>query len=202
MHAYRRMGEPIPLSFSAPSTRDDRNDFPAPPQNGGKFGTDILMGSPGGLASNLQHWTGGFYGKGGSSSDKFIGKNSNPYLQGEYGNLYTQENDDTFELLPYEKVPMQELPDVQEGYQPVNLQSPPSFRKVILFAAVSVAVYFILTLWAELGMVTLEKYLGGGAPLGVAKLGWCALGGTGILIFAVWLFGLSFVNILQNSTSD
>jgi hypothetical protein len=52
-----------------------------------RLSDDKVVGSPGGTASTYHHWTKGFYGMGGSSSDKF-GGDSPRYLYGEYGNLY------------------------------------------------------------------------------------------------------------------
>lgn len=50
-----------------------------------------MISSPGGTASTFHHWTKGFYGKGGSSTDKF--GNSDPYyVEGIYGDLYNKSD--------------------------------------------------------------------------------------------------------------
>ena len=48
-----------------------------------------VIGSPGGVAGPIHHYTKGFYGKGGSSSDIYAGDGYR-YISGEYGNLYTR----------------------------------------------------------------------------------------------------------------
>jgi hypothetical protein len=48
---------------------------------------DMMVSSPGGVASNVHNWTKGFYGEGGSSTDKF-GNSDKYYLRGALGSLY------------------------------------------------------------------------------------------------------------------
>jgi len=47
----------------------------------------LVIGSPGGVSSTHHHYTGGFYGKGGSSSDNYAGQGYR-YPHAEYGNVY------------------------------------------------------------------------------------------------------------------
>ena len=46
-----------------------------------------VISSPGGVASTMGHYTKGFYGEGGTSSDFYAGQGQR-YIAGEYGNLY------------------------------------------------------------------------------------------------------------------
>ena len=48
---------------------------------------NVVMGSPGGVASSVHDWTGGFYGKGGSSWDNYAGQGYR-YPYAEHANLY------------------------------------------------------------------------------------------------------------------
>jgi hypothetical protein len=65
-------------------------DF-APRYDGLEFDYEVadtnVIGSPGGASSTQHHYTKGFYGQGGSSSDLYAGQGDR-YISGEYGNMY------------------------------------------------------------------------------------------------------------------
>lgn len=67
-------------SMYLPPSIEIPTDFEVPDTN--------LIGSPGGLSSTAHHYTKGFYGIGGSSSDIYGGQGVRD-IYGEYGNLYT-----------------------------------------------------------------------------------------------------------------
>jgi len=201
------MGKPIPTSFAAtqePSYVDD-NQFDYPPVTGGEFGRDILMGSPGGLASSAHHWTGGFYGKGGSSSDKFIGKKSNLYPSGEFGNLYSEKADeqldDSFELLPYENIKMTE-DDKPPAVILKAKKEKPTFFWALGFSILLVAIYIILSLWGSVGMVYIKKYFAGGKDLTTSGMLTVSLAGTVFLVLFSWLLGVSFLSVFTGGAID
>lgn len=65
---------------------------------------NIVMASPGGVSSTQSHYTKGFYGQGGSSSDMYAGQ-GDPYKDGIYGNLYSQGPSTTEALDIYPSTP-------------------------------------------------------------------------------------------------
>jgi hypothetical protein len=205
------LGNPLPMSFSVNEQPPfvDNNNFDYPERRGGFLNRDVLMGSPGGVASSVHHWTGGFYGKGGSNTDKFPGDNSNPYPSGEFGNVYsadanTQLND-SFEVLPYKKVDLSSedpnnfvLEEKQEKAVKINWHG----KQVSIFWAAGLAImliliYFVLSLWTTLGMRYLDQYLGQDGKVTAQTLLFASLAGTLFLVFFCWLLGVSFLSILS-----
>jgi hypothetical protein len=199
MKNYQRLGGVAPLAFSRQDNVEksyvDDDEFSYPAQNGGEFGKDILMGSPGGLASNLQHWTGGFYGKGGSSSDKFIGKKSPPYISSEYGNIYSDETNpelnDTFEYLPFKK-----MPETENVGASCSASKPLAIRQLVLLAVVLTAFFLVLTLWQDAFIMAVEHYFNEGEPLSMKDMFVYAACGTVALIVVSWVFGLNLPSIV------
>lgn len=213
---YRKLGLPIPVTFSEKQQEYvDDNQFDFPPQMGGEFGRDILLASPGGLASTAHHWTGGFYGKGGSSSDKFIGRKNDPYLSGEYGNLYSSHDNkdlqDSFEILPYAKL---DLPNDDNNEEHGHHQKSPvkkivyndhgkkknvSFWWATCFVFLLIAIYFVLNLWVNTGMGFLKK-LNPNSEYRTTTLLFLSIAGTIFLILLCWLLGVSFLSTFENDT--
>jgi hypothetical protein len=214
----RALGNPLPMGFSVneqvpfadtPLGRadlvGDNNNFDYPERRGGLLNQDVLMGSPGGLASSVHHWTGGFYGKGGSNTDKFPGQNSNPYPSGEFGNMYSPDANvqlnDSFEVLPYTK-----LDDTNDPNNTVLKNQSVGIdwhgKQVSIFwaagfAVILVMIYFVLSLWSTLGMRYLDTYLGQDGRVTIQTLLFASLAGTLFLIFFCWLLGISFLSILS-----
>jgi hypothetical protein len=178
---------------------------------------DVLLASPGGMASTTHHWTGGFYGKGGSNTDKFTGQNNNPYPSGEFGNMYSDrvppDLNDSFEVLPFTK-----LDDPVEGSIPPEYSDEEGSKKapaprplpkvsfhgkqVSLVWAVGLTValiliYFVLSLWTTLGMRSMNQIFGNGGPLTMKTLLFVSIAGTFFMIFFTWILGVSFISILQ-----
>lgn len=63
-----------------------------------------IVSSPGGVSSTQHHWTKGFYGSGGSSGDIYAGSGQ-PYLYGNFGNMYQQGDTATYDLGMFERPP-------------------------------------------------------------------------------------------------
>lgn len=222
---YRKLGLPIPGSFYEKQQEPyvDNNNFDYPPVTGGEFGRDILLASPGGLASTAHHWTGGFYGKGGSSTDKFIGKNSNPYLSGEYGNLYStkefEDLDDTFEILPYKKAIEFDNDDSLTGENDFSKKAKSKNKKgfgadktkssgravtllwAVGFAFLLVAIYFVLSLWNTTGILYLKETFNSGMDFSPKTYLFMSVFGTVFLVLMCWILGVSFVAVLQEAAS-
>lgn len=218
--SYRTLGLPIPTTFYEKQQPRyfDNNQYDYPPQSGGEFGRDILLGSPGGLASTAHHWTGGFYGKGGSSTDKFIGKHSDPFPSGEFGPLYSEkENEqlnDAFEILPYKDLQLSEessgdckdgtcslKKSIKETTQISYGGKTVSFWWAVGFALLLMSIYFVLNLWTTTGMLYLKDYVGKGKDFGPKSMLFLSAAGTMFLILLSWLLGTSFLSILEQASA-
>ncbi len=224
MADYKKLGSPLPGPFYSNEQGEwvDNNNFDYPPVTGGQLGQDILRASPGGLDTRVHHWTGGFYGKGGSNTDKFMGPKSNPYPSGEFGNLYSSTADpqlnDSFEILPFAPSQEDPAPEPQKtiydpnsadpsGHEPKNpfglVPNQISWhgKQVSVlwaagFACMLILIYFVLNLWTTLGMKYLNQTIGEGGIVTTKTLLFVSLAGTLFLIFFCWMLGVSFLSIL------
>lgn len=86
----------------------------------------VVIGSPGGYSSTHHHWTGGFYGRGGSSGDIYTGQ-GREYISGIHGNAYSKGHSYSGQNAPDEKfwenskAEIEETPiDIIENYTPIE----------------------------------------------------------------------------------
>ena len=93
-----------------------------------------VVSSPGGVSSTQHHWTKGFYGSGGVTSDIYGGQ-GNRYPYGPLGNIYNRGYDAATEMGNYQRPPdfmpsvndTQPIDDVdwkRENYEPISSTTP------------------------------------------------------------------------------
>jgi len=161
----------------------------------------MIMASPGGISSHHHHYTKGFYGQGGSSTDKF-GHQGDRYPHGIYGNLYEQgnsaadklgmypldsqerlwENDDSFEVI-------EDIKNI-EGFTPMtsgNAEADYKKYHPIIILSMIVLLYVTFDLWSMAAQKFIIQYVHGGLKIGWKDMVKYAGGLTVLFLSLAWV---------------